>query len=568
MAGKAQAFDRRLTIVAAILFLSLGIVTFKLVLIQGIQASKYKRLASEQRETTIKITPHRGTITDREGEIMAISEDCTTVYATPYLIKDKSAVADKLAGVLGDDPADLKKKLESPGGFVYLARKLDKSIADRLKKMEIEGIGFIEESRRFYPLGTLAAQILGVVDIDNEGQAGLEMQYESLLGGKAGEVTLERDAAGNPIPGSENRLSVAVDGVDLQVTIDKDIQACLEERLAAAREEYYAKAATAIVLDCNSGDILAMASAPTFDPNNRETIDPATMRNRAITDVYEPGSALKIVTGVAALQEGVVDPGTVIEVQSQLQVADKVFKDAEPKPTRQLNFTQILSQSSNVGTIQVAQALGPDKLYEYLRRFGLGERTAVDFPGEVTGVLPKLNNWTGTSIATISIGQGISVTPLQLVTVAGSVANGGRKICPHFLKSKIDASGVHDMGLGGLGEEIITQQTCKEMTAIMQEVVKPGNTAPKAAVNYYLVAGKTGTAAKPNVGGPGYAGTYMASFVGFAPAERPRLVCMVVLDEPSPIWGGETAAPVFREIMSYSLQHLKVPPSWGMPPGK
>jgi cell division protein FtsI (penicillin-binding protein 3) len=564
--AQGQARDKRITIILIVLLVALGIVAGKLVLIQGLEAARYKKLASDQRDTTIKITPRRGTITDREGEIMAISEDCSTVYATPYLVKDKKGVAAKVAAVLGEDPADVQKKLSGKGGFVYLARKLDMKLADKLQKMKLEGIGFVDESKRFYPLGSLASQVLGVVDMDNKGQAGLELYYEDMLGGKAGEVSLERDAAGNPIPGSEQTKVKEVDGVDLQLTIDKDIQACVEDSLSKAVAEYGARSGTGIVMDCNSGDILAMASNPTFDPNNRETIEPAAMRSRAITDVYEPGSCLKIVTAIAALQTGTVNPDTVIQVPSQLQVADSVFKDAEPKPTRQLTFSQIISQSSNVGTIETALKVGAKNLSDYLSVFGIGHKTGVDFPGEVSGFLPPLASWTGTSAATIAIGQGVSVTPMQLACVAGAVANGGRKICPHFLRAKISGTGVHDMGLGGLGEELLNKDTCTKMTGIMEQVLAPDGTAPKAAVNYYRVAGKTGTAEKPNPGGAGYSGTYMATFVGFAPVERPRLVCMVVLDEPTPIWGGETSAPVFRTIMSYSLQHLKIPPSWGNAP--
>jgi cell division protein FtsI (penicillin-binding protein 3) len=565
--ARRKAGDKRLTVVTVILLAALAGIAGKLVIIQGLEAAHYKQLASQQRDTDIKVAPRRGTITDREGEILAISEDCSTIYATPYQVKDKRATAAKLAGVLGLDPDDLTRQLSEKSGFVYLERKLDKTVADRIKKMKLPGIGFVDESKRVYPLGKLASQVLGVVDIDNKGQAGLEMYYESLLGGKAGEVLLERDAAGNPIPGSEKKEVQEVDGTDLQLTMDKDIQASVEDSLSAAVDAYSAKAGTAVVMDCNTGDILAMATSPTFDPNNRETIDPKTMRNRAITDLYEPGSAMKIITAVAALQEGVVNPDTVINVQSQLKVADSTFKDAEPLPTRQLPFTQIISQSSNVGTIQVSQALGAKRLDEYLNKFGIGHKTGVDFPGEVGGILPSLSAWTGTSCATISIGQGVSITPLQLACVAGTVGNGGRKICPHFLKAKIDGASVKDMGLGGLGEEILTKDTCQKMTGIMEQVLSPTGTGSKAAVNYYRVAGKTGTAEKPAEGSAGYSGTYMATFVGFAPAERPRIVCMVVLDEPSPIWGGETAAPTFHDIMSYSLQHLKIPPSWGMPPG-
>lgn len=563
---KRETNDRRLTFVAAVLFLCLGVVAVKLVVIQGLEAGRYKKLAAQQRDTDITITPHRGTIFDREGEVMAISEDVTTVYATPYLVKNKKDVAQKIAGVTGDDAGDIQGKLAEKSGFVYIARKLDKTLADRLKKLKLPGIGFIDESKRVYPLGSICSQILGVVDVDNKGQAGLELYYDKLLGGKPGEVFLEKDAAGNPIPGSEQQRKEAVDGVDLELTIDNDIQAQVEGSLARGVKNYGAKAGTAIVLDCNTGDILAMASSPTFDPNNRERIDPVTMRNRAITDVYEPGSALKIVTSSAALEQGVVTPSTVIAVPSQLRVADKTFKDAEPMPSRQLNFTQIISESSNVGTIEVGLKLGADRLASYIERLGLGHPTGVDFPGEVAGIVPPLSAWSGTSVATISIGQGISVTPIQLACIMGTIANGGRKICPHFLKAKVTDKGVQDMGLGGLGDQVLSPAVCQQMTGILEQVVAPGGTGVKAAVNYYNVAGKTGTAEKPLKGGAGYSGNYIGTFVGFAPAEKPRLACLVVFDEPTPIWGGETSAPVFKEIMSFSLQHLKIPPSWTTQP--
>ncbi|MBU4173914.1 MAG: penicillin-binding protein 2 [Actinobacteria bacterium] len=565
MAGN-KVKDRRLVVMAVILVLGLVVVAGKLALIQGIQAEHYKELASDQRDTHIQITPSRGTLFDREGEILAISEDVTTVYATPYQVKNPEAAALDIAEVLGEDPEDVQDKLDSNSGFVYLARKLDKTLANRIKELDIEGVGFVDESKRFYPMGEFASQVLGIVDVDNEGQAGLELYYDDTLGGNPGEILLERDAVGNPIPGSEKRRVQAVDGVDLQLTIDKDIQACVEESLSAAVDRFGARAGTAVVLDCNSGEILAMATSPSFDPNDRSIVEPEAMRNRAVTDVYEPGSVLKVVTAAGALEEGVVDPNSVIQVSSQLQVADEVFTDAETMPSRALEFNKVISQSSNVGTIQVALMLGNNRLSEYLDRFGLGHLTGVDFPGEVGGLVPAVSDWSGTSIATISIGQGISVTPLQLVCVAGMVANGGHRICPHFLKAKITDKGVEDMGLGGIGRELLTEETCREMIAIMEQVVAPGGTGTRAAVNYYRVAGKTGTAAKPRENAAGYSKRYMASFIGFAPAENPRLAVVVVMDEPSPIWGGHTSAPVFKEIMGYSLQHLNIPTSWGTPP--
>lgn len=564
--AERKGMDWRISLVSFLLFLGLTVVAGKLLVIQGLEAGRYRRLAEEQRDTVISVTPRRGTVIDREGEIMAISEDMTTVYATPYQVEDKEGVARKIASVLGSDPDEILDKLKQPSGFVYIARKIDNALAERLKNEAIEGIGYIEESKRFYPLGSLFSQVVGIVDVDNKGSSGMELCYEDILGGKGGEILLERDAAGNPIPGSEEKRLEAVDGVDLQMTLDKDIQARLEESLENGADRYGARAATGVVMDCNTGAILAMATSPTFDPNKRESLDQDEMRNRAVTDIYEPGSVMKVLTAAAALEEGVVNGGTVLQVQSELAVADMTFKDAEPQPSRQLTFTQVISQSSNVGTIQVAMELGPEQLSSYQDLLGLGQPTGIDFPGEVDGLVPPYNEWSGTSAATMSIGQGISVTPIQIACVLGCIANGGRKVTPHLLQSRLKDKESVDMGLGGLGERVLSEETCSELTGILEQVVTPGNTGVNAAVDYYRVAGKTGTAAKPLRGGGGYGDGYMATFAGFAPAEDPRLVCLIVFDEPSPIWGGDTAAPVFSEVMGFSLQHLKVPPSFESPP--
>lgn len=553
--------DARMTAMAVVFLLCLGGVCTKLVIIQGIEAHRYIEIANKQRDSIIKVSPRRGTIFDRDGEILAISEDVTTVYATPYQIKKPHSTARKIAEVLGQDEKDVEKKLRARCGFIYIARKIDNRIAEKLRKMNLEGIGFIPETTRFYPQGSIASQVIGLCDMDMQGQSGLELYYDKLLGGRQGEIILEKDASGSPIPGTEKVIKKATDGEDIQLTLDADIQAYLENSLEAAVEKYSAKAATAFVMDCNTGDIYAMASYPDFDPNDRTNLDPASMRNRAITDVYEPGSALKIVTAVAALESGVVTPDTIVHVPTQIKVWDKVFKDAEPVPERDITFTRVISESSNVGTIEVALKTGASRLAEYLSRFGLGHKTGVDFPGEVGGIVPPLREWSGTSVATISIGQGVSVTPLQLGCVAGTIANGGRRIFPHFIKAKVTNNGIRDMGYGGLGDQILSRDTSPLMTAILEQVTSPGGTGTRAATKFYRVAGKTGTAAKPKEGASGYSSNYMATFVGYAPAEKPRLVALVVLDEPQPIWGGHTAAPVFSQIMSFSLQHLEVPPS-------
>lgn len=563
--GKPKKKDRRLSVVIGLLILGLIAVTGRLMSIQILKADYYKEKAIDQRERHITITPNRGTIFDREGEVLAISEDVTTIYATPYLVEDKMKTANKIAAVLGEDSVDILEKLEQESGFVYLARKIDNRIAEKIEKMEIEGIGFLEESKRYYPGGKVGSQVLGMVDMDNNGQAGLELYYDDLLGGEPGQVVLERDAVGNPIPGSETVIKRAEDGTDVQLTIDKDIQSTIQECLDKGVKEYNAKAATAIVMDCNNGDILAMATSPTFDPNDREDIDPDKTRNRAVTDIYEPGSVLKLVTASAALEEGVVTPETQLSVPSSIQVADQEFSEATPQPARQLSFTQVIGQSSNVGTIMTALELGGERHASYLKKFGLGKKTGIDYPGEVGGIIPDLSSYSGTSVATISIGQGISITPIQLACVAGTVGNGGRTIQPHILEAKVEDDGIDDMGLGGLGEQVLSEETCGQMTRIMEQVVAPDGTGSNAALSYYRVAGKTGTAAKPLEHRAGYSETYMASFVGFAPAENPRLVAVVIFDQPSPIWGGYTSAPVFKEIMGYSLQHMSIPPSWVIP---
>ncbi|MBN2167981.1 MAG: penicillin-binding protein 2 [Actinobacteria bacterium] len=564
---KTQIKDKRLLGMIIILLIGLILVSAKLMSIQILKADYYKQKASDQRERVLKITQNRGTIFDREGEVLAISEDVTTVYATPYLIEDKVKTAATIAEVLGEDSVDVLEKLEQDSGFVYIARKLDNDVAKKIENMKIEGIGFLDESKRYYPAGEMASQVLGIVDVDNKGQAGIEIYYEDVLGGSPGEIVLERDAVGNPIPGSEVLRKQAEDGVDLQLTIDKDIQAHVQETMNNAVETYHAKAGTAIVIDCNTGDIIAMATSPSYDPEDREDISPEKMRNRAVTDIYEPGSVLKLITASAALEEGVVNPETVMTVPPQLQVADQVFKEATPQGTRQLSFSQIISQSSNVGTIQTAIQLGKERHAKYLKKFGMGQMTGIDFPGEVQGLLPDIADYSGTSVATISIGQGISITPVQLVCAACIIANGGRTVQPHLLEAKVTDNGIENMELGGMGEQVLSDKTCTQMTSIMELVIAPGGTGTKAALPYYRVAGKTGTAAKPLSNGAGYSKGYMASFVGFAPAENPQLAAVVILDEPSPIWGGHTSAPVFKEIMGYSLQHLNVPPSWGTPDG-
>ncbi|MDD5447622.1 MAG: penicillin-binding transpeptidase domain-containing protein, partial [Actinomycetota bacterium] len=328
--SRRAAHDKRLVFIVFFSFLCLAAIGVRLLFLQVIDAGRYQKLALQQRSDHIQVSSKRGTILDRDGEIMAVSEDAKTIYATPYLVKNPKKVARKIFEVLGEDEEEVLKKLTSDSGFAYIVRKADPSLVRKIEKCEFEGIGFIDESRRFYPLGKSAAQAVGIVDIDNKGQSGIELFYEDLLGGKPGKVFLEKDASGKPIPGTVKTEVAPVEGTDIQLTLDAEIQKYTAEVMEEGLSNYSAKSATALVMECNTGNVLAMATAPSFDPHSREDLKPECMRSRAITDVYEPGSALKIVTASAALSEGIVNSNTPIGVPPQLKVADKVFTEATP----------------------------------------------------------------------------------------------------------------------------------------------------------------------------------------------------------------------------------------------
>lgn len=551
----------RQTAVLAALFLCVCLIVFKLFWIYFVDGDRYRRIAAQQRALNDHVTGLRGTIFDRNGEILAVSEKVSTVFASPSYVDDKRFAANKLAPLLKVEASEIKGKLESGEQYVVLKTNVDGATVTAIRKMlteeQIAGIGFEDTATRDYPQGHLAAQILGLVGEELAGISGLELQYDELLSGKTGEIYRERDAKGCIIPGTEMVLSKPEDGSDIRITIDREIQAKVEQVLAEGLQRYSASNGTGIVLDCNNGDILAMASSPGYDPNDRSKLDPEFLRNRAVTDAYEPGSVMKIVTATAALEEGVVQPDTSIFVPSEYHLYDSTFKDSEVRPSRHLTFREIIGESSNVGTIEVGVELGKERLFQHLQRFGFSAPTGIDFPGESAGRVPEVSDWSGTSIATISIGHGITATPIQIAAALGSIANGGHSITPHFLLGTDDGSGEKDVGVGGLGDTVISDTVCKQMSEILSNVVSEGNTGTNAAVNFYDVAGKTGTAAKPSASG--YLSQYMATFVGYAPVSQPRLVCLVLFDNPVPIYGGQTSACAFSEIMQFALQKLDVP---------
>ena len=541
--------------------LAFGAMGSRLVRLQVTEASSLTKLAAEQRQREILFPARRGAIFDRDGKPLAISVDLQTIFADPALVEDPAEAAHKLAPVLGRDEADLESALKGtfPGSrFEYLMRQAEPAIARRVRDLALPGVYMKPEAKRYYPNGRLGAHVLGFANIDGKGLAGLESVYENILSGEPGRMTLEQDPSGRPLPQAEFSYEAPRPGRSLFLTLDKDIQYFTELTLADAVGAYGADAGTAIVMRPRTGEILALANVPSFDPNAPGDFDQAMLRNRAVTDMYEPGSAYKIVTASAALQERVVAPRTRFTVPDTFPYSDRVFHDSHPHPTESMTVTEIIEQSSNVGTIQVALKLGGAKLDRYVRRFGFGAPTGLDFPGESPGIVLARSDWTGPTIATIPIGQGIAVTPMQMIAAYSTIANGGRWVEPKLLYATMNGEGKLEGSPPPGTRRVISRRTAGQMKKILTGVVERG-TGVEAQIPGYAVAGKTGTAQKPLPTG-GYGSSYVGSFAGFIPAGRPEIAIIVVLDEPSPIWGGSTAAPTFRTIAEFTLRHLGISP--------
>ncbi|MGH2754797.1 MAG: peptidoglycan D,D-transpeptidase FtsI family protein [Actinomycetota bacterium] len=536
--------------------------TFRLVVLQVVESHAYAKIAADQRERVIEFPARRGVMFDRNGDALAMSVDLNMVYTDHIHVDDIEETARKLAPLLDVPAAELEKKLvpSVPGDqFEYLAHEVEPRVARRIKAMKIPGIYMKPEPKRYYPGGRLASHVLGFVNLDGTVQAGLERQYQSILRGEPGRMMLEQDPTGRALPQAEFSYEAPEPGQSLFLTIDKELQYFTEMTLAEAVRRYHAEAGTAIVMHVGTGEVLALANTPDFDPNDPGDASQDTLRNRAVTDVYEPGSAFKIVTLAAALEERVVTPKTSYPVPDAFQYVDRVFNDSHSHATETMTVAEIIQQSSNVGTIKMGLEVGGQKLDEYIRRFGFGARTGLDFPGETPGIVLPRKLWSGTTIATLPIGQGIAVTPLQMVSAYAAIANGGKWVEPKLLHSTMGSQGRMKLSPPAATRRVVSTKTARKVTKILEGVVEDG-TGTEALVPGYNVAGKTGTAQKPLPGG-GYGNSYIGSFAGFAPAGDPQVVVLVKLDEPSPIWGGSTAAPTFQTIMEYTMRHLKITPS-------
>jgi cell division protein FtsI/penicillin-binding protein 2 len=522
--------------------------------LQAVNASAYAKMAVRQHRETIVVPAARGTIFDRNGEPLAIGEQTTTVFANPKQVDRPRELTLAAAKVLGVEPELVYPLLvDRTRGFVYLARKVDPVRAERLEKLGFAGLGFYPEELRTYPQRRVASQVLGYAGLDNRGLEGLERSLEKVLGGRQGSRTIIKDPFGRALDVVSTKPETP--GRNVRLTIDHQIQANAQAVLEETVRRYGARAASAIVMDPQTGAVLAMAVAPGFNANRFGTTRADRRRNRAVTDTYEPGSTFKLVTIAAGLQEGVVTPSSSFRLPPSLRVADRVIHEAHSRGTERMTVRQIVEHSSNIGTITIAQRLGEGRLASWIDLFGFGKPTGVDFPGESSGFALPLDQWSGSTIGTVPIGHGIAVTPIQMARAYGAIANGGVLVQPHLIE-RVDGRPVERTKR----RRIVSRAVSRQMLSMLRGVVVEG-TGTEAAIPGYTVAGKTGTAAKIDPNGRYSHSRYVASFVGLVPATKPRLVIMVMVDEPSgSIYGGVVAAPAFKQIARFNLQHLEVPP--------
>jgi cell division protein FtsI (penicillin-binding protein 3) len=518
--------------------------------LQAVQAQPLDRLAEGQHRVTIDVPAARGSIVDRNGVDLAIGRQAITVYANPRHVTNPRATAIAAGRALHLDAERLYGKLaDRSHGFVYIARKADPKRAAALRAQNLTGLGFYPEERRAYPQGSVAAHVLGFAGIDNHGLTGIELARDHTLAGRNGEQTVVRDPFGRTL--DVIRSQTPVEGRDIRLTIDNTLQANAQSVLGKAIRRWGAKGATAVVMNPRNGQVLAMAVEPGFDANRASQTDRDTQRNRAVTDTYEPGSTFKVVTVAGALSQGLVTPSSQFTLPPSIQVADRVIHEAHRTDTQRMTVAEILSNSSNVGTVTLAELLGRQGLESWISRFGFGRKTGIDFPGETSGILPSY--WSGSTIGTLPIGHGIAITPVQMAAAYAAVANRGVWVRPRLVMDGPMSKGPHR-------HRIISRHVADQLMSMLRDVVIEG-TGIEAEVDGYQVAGKTGTAAKPDPRGGYSTSRYVASFVGVVPASNPRLVILVTVDEPhGAIWGGVIAAPAFQEIAKFALQYLEIPP--------
>lgn len=552
----------RLSLFAACFCFWLLAICFRLFWLQIVDYGQLTQRAARQQQRSIEVAPPRGIIYDRKGRPLAMSVQVDSAFAVPSEIPDPGSTANLLGRILKTDPKEILARLESSHSFAWIARKLDNDTAARIRALNLRGIYFQKEPKRFYPKNDLAAQVIGYVGMDDEGLAGIERSFDRRLRGKPGKMIISMDARHrwfgrvekNPEPGQ-----------NMVLTIDQDIQHIAERELDAAMEKTHAEAATIIVQNPKTGEILALANRPTFNPNDSRAVEPKSLRNRAVSDIYEPGSTFKMVTIAAALEEKVTNPDEVFDCQmGSIMVGGRRIHDWHP--FGMLSVAQVLQHSSDVGAIKIAMRLGDERMYKYIRAFGFGSQTGIELQGETRGITKPVSRWSKMSIGAISMGQEIGVSALQLVSMTSSIANDGLWTPPRIVAGSTLPGAAYSPSAAqtvvfhpGLQHRVISTYTASEMKKMLEEVVLIG-TGKKAILDGYTSAGKTGTAQKINPLTHRYGSKDIASFSGFAPVNNPAITVTVIIDSPvGPHHGGDVAAPIFGRVAQQALEYLDVP---------
>jgi cell division protein FtsI (penicillin-binding protein 3) len=569
---------RRLRLAAAIMAALFLLLAGRLIQLQGFQSHSYAAMAEEQRTRRVAQEAIRGEILDSSGKVLAVDVAADDIYVQPPKIKDAVVAANKLSKVLKlPVPGILAKLIDLKTNFRYLAYDVDPDVGDAVVKLNLPGIGAEPQRKRLYPAGVLAANVLGTVGREGHGLAGLESAYNTSLAGKNGTLVVEEDPQGRTIPSGTHHEKDAVAGQGLQLTLNRDIQYFTEQTLAATVKSTHSIKGAAIVLNPKTGEIYAMAQSPTFDPNQPMKASAEDLINQDVAWTFEPGSVNKLITVSAAVNRGIVNPLTEIDIPPSgydpatgkdvgIPVDDYVIHDAEDHGFEKATVAGVLAKSSNMGTLLISRKLPSSKsLEDELRSFGLGSLTGINLPGESEGLLAKSEDWLPTQAANIPFGQSMSVTPLQIAMAYATIANGGVHVTPKIIEGSIDGKGKLVPADPGPTRRVVTAATAKTMTSMLEQVTTSNGTAVGAAIPGYRVAGKTGTANRVDPITHKYSG-YVASFVGYAPADKPSLVVLVSLDNPQgDIFGGTTAAPAFKQIMQFALTSLRIPPTGTTP---
>ncbi len=551
-----KLIERRVGLLFAFFAIAFVGVFLRAAWLQTVKGGEFSADARSQQVATVEVPGTRGSILDRRGKELAVSEDAATIFVTPYQVENPEKAAEKIGEALDESPEKLLDVFNSENGFEYVARKVDLVTADKIEKMEIAGIGILPDSRRVYPQGEIGARLIGAVGTDGQGLFGIEASQDETLHGDDGELAVTRDALGDEI--GRDTIDEATTGGTVQLTIDGKIQQETENVMAELGETYQPEGATAIVMNPQTGDILSMASWPPVDPTDLEDTDPDLLSNMATSFTYEPGSTFKAFTVAGAEEDGLVKPTTSFDLPPTITVADRTIEESHPRGYATMSVADILKVSSNVGAVTIGLELNKGqyggRFDEWVRKFGFAEPTGIDFPGEEQGIVPAPKDYSGSTMGNLPIGQGLSVTPLQMMAGYAAIANGGTLRTPRLIESVNGEEVPEDPG-----EQIISEKTSKDLREMLEGVVEADGTAP-IEVPGYVLAGKTGTAQKV-VDGTYSETQYVASFVGFAPAENPELLATVVVDSPQgDYYGGSVAAPAFAEIASFALPYLGIPP--------